>query len=103
MRLLASQDIADRIGLIEPIITVLQADILWANRDRYSYTVEALIDITISYQTANGPVVIRRKTLAATSISREPGLRCRLTRSAAFLAALMDNPSQHVQDMPMAA
>lgn len=103
MRIMASKTIAERLGLTDPIITVLQADVLSANRDRYAYSVEAVIDVTIAFQTRNGPVVLRRKTLATTSISREPGLRARLVRSAALLAALLEDPGQDIRAMPMAA
>lgn len=105
MTLFPPKDIAARIGLTTGGIMVLQADILWAQRDRFAYCIEALIDIEIAYRTADGYVILRRNTLVNTPITRIGGRRARLIRNAALLTAVISAPQtpEPRPEIPLAA
>ncbi|MEJ6389387.1 hypothetical protein [Gymnodinialimonas ulvae] len=105
MTIFPPKDLADRIGLTAGGILVLEANVLWARRDRFAYCLEALIDIEIAYRVGDEYVIARRQTLANTPITRIGGSRARLLRAAAMLtAATSVPPTPDVRpDLPLAA
>lgn len=104
MTILPPKALADQIGLTSGGLVVLEHKTLWAHRDRYAYCVEALIEIEIAYDTADGYVILRHKALVNTEISRLGGTRARLLRAAALMTAMTHGPAtQDATPVPLAA
>lgn len=104
MTILPPKSLADQIGLTSGGLVILDHTTLWARRDRYAYCIEALIEVEIAYDTADGYVILRHRALVNTEISRMGGTRARLLRAAALLSAMTHGPAtQDATPVPLAA
>ncbi|MEX3014550.1 hypothetical protein [Gymnodinialimonas hymeniacidonis] len=102
MTILPPKAVATTIGLSTGGIMVLEANVIWAKRNRYDYVIEALIDVEIAYKTDQGYVIARREALVNAPITRVGGTRARLIRAAALLTAVT-TANVPAQNEPVAA